>query len=160
TTVAISVAGAVDVHAINTRAHIDSGANINLDNTGAGSEQSVFVVAGRSYEVLSVGLGGALSGVVAAVPVASVPVVLGGTEAYIGRNSNTAADSHTGAAFDTTVNASGDVQVAARANESIITLGAGLAGGLIVGVAGSVSVLVLDVHTLAAIAGNVKVSAG
>ena len=64
------------------------------------------------------------------------------------------------AAFGSVVNATGDVDVRATAQETVITVAAGLAGSLIAGVAGSASVLVMDTDALAAISGDVEVDAG
>ncbi len=67
-TVAIQIAGAVNVHHVVTEAHIDEGARINEDQTGAGADQSVNVNAGRTYHSLAVAGGLSLSGTVAVRP--------------------------------------------------------------------------------------------
>ena len=84
-TVAIQVAGAVNVHHVVTEAHIDEGARINEDQTGAGADQSVNVNAGRTYHSLAVAGGLSLSGTVAVVPAVAVPILTGDTSAWIGR---------------------------------------------------------------------------
>ena len=125
--IAVQVAGAVNVHTIDTLAHIDAGAKVNADNAGAGADQSVHVVAGRSYEGVAVGAGASLAGGSAFVPAASVPALLGNTEAYIGSNTNFATDAHTGDTFGTVVRAAGDVEVGARAKEHLYeAIGEGL----------------------------------
>ena len=103
---------------------------------------------------------GASVGGGAVAAAASVPVLLGTTEAYIGSNANFAIDAHAGTTFATVVNSRNDVEVAARAEEQIITVGAGLAGAAALGIAGSGAVLVIDTDTLAAISGDVQVTAG
>ena len=159
--VTVNVAGAVLVHEINTDAHIDLGAKINADNAGAGSGQDVRVVAGRSYHEIAVGAGLGISGTASVTPAASVPVLLGHTRAWIGNSENFSVDSHAdGSAFDSVVQATGDVEVRATAQETLITVAAGIAGSGIAGVAGSASVLVANVSALAAISGNVMVKAG
>ena len=50
---AVQVAGAVDVHTIDTRSHIDAGARVNEDNSAAGIDQGVHVVAGRATRAWS-----------------------------------------------------------------------------------------------------------
>ena len=154
----------MNVHTINTRAHIDSGASVNADNAGAGSNQSVHVVAGRSYEGMAIGAGAGLSATVApsatVVPAASIPILLGTTEAFIDSNHHFTGDAHTGDDFATVVNANKDVEVSASAQEWIVSVAAGVAVSTGVGIAGSGSVVVIDTNTLAAISGNVHVDAG
>ena len=77
--VAVQVAGSVSVHDIKTRAHIDSGANINPVQTGATGGQSVYVDAGRDYEAIAVGAGVSIAGTFAGVPAIAVPVLTGDT---------------------------------------------------------------------------------
>ena len=158
-TAAVTVAGSVSVHTFNTEAHVDAGADLNADNTGAGALQGVYVDAGRSLEELNIGVGAAGSGVFAGAAGAAVPVVLGGTKAWIGNNDNFATDSHTGSSFATVVNARGDVEVRATAQEKAIAVAAGVAVGS-AGVAGSGAVFVMDTATLAAISGDVRVATG
>ena len=140
------------VHNITTQAYIASGADINSDNTGAGAGQGVYVDAGRSYEVVAVGAGLAISGTVSVVPAATVPVLLGSTKAWIGSSdlATVDTDAHTGTAFATVVNTRGDVEVRATAQEQVIAVAAGIAASGVAGVAGSATVLVMDVDTLAA----------
>ena len=157
---AVSLAGAVNVHTIRTEAHIDAGADINATNAGAGALQGVYVDAGRSLSEVVVGIGAAGSGGFAGAAGAAVPVVLGHTKAWVGNDGGFATDSHaSGAAFGSVINANGDVEVHAVAQEKAIAVAVGVSVAQ-VGIAGSGAVFVMDTDTLAAISGDVKVAAG
>ena len=158
-TVAVTVAGSVSVHTFNTEAHIDSGADINAVNAGAGDLQGVYVDAGRSLEELNIGIGAAGSIGFSGAAAAAVPVIGGGTRAWIGNDSGFATDAHAGTGFATVVNARGDVEVRATAQEKAIAVAVGVSIGQ-ASVAGSGAVFVMDTSTLAAISGDVKVAAG
>ena len=156
----IKISGAVNVHDVKTRAHIDEGARINEDQTSAGADQSVLVAAGRTYHSLAVAGGLSLSGTVSIVPALSLPILTGDTSAYIGRDDGFDAGPHLGSTYATIVNARGDVTVAATAHADFIGVAIGLAGSLTVAIAGSVAVIKVDTDTLAAISGDVRVDAG
>ncbi len=123
------VAGAVAVDAVSTKtlASIDGGAAINGSNAGANPNQSVDVVARDSTALAmangAVGVGAA--GVGGAVAVA---VLTGDTAASIGDLA--------------TVNAAGDVSVAAYSNKGISSDVVGVGGG-VVGLGASINVLAI-----------------
>ncbi len=159
--VAVQVAGSVGAHTINTRAHIDAGASINPDDTGAAAAQSVYVDAGRSYQSLTIGGAGNATAGVGAVPAVAVPVLSGDTTAYIGTTQNLdSRRAHTpGTSFQTVVTAKTDVDVEAHAQETFTVVAAGVSVAT-TSIAGSVAVVALDISTTAVIAGDVHVVAG
>ncbi|MEM9027333.1 MAG: LEPR-XLL domain-containing protein [Pseudomonadota bacterium] len=149
-----SVAGGVAVHTIDTRAHIDAGAQINADNDKPGNlasdNQSVTVVAARSYDSIVVGGGLAVSGKTSVSAALSVPVLQGATEAWIDGGSS---------GYETIVNAKNDVTVLADAESKFVGVAAGVAVAGKVAAAGSASAVVVDTTTRALIAGEVQVKA-
>jgi len=153
-----AVAGTVTVHDITTRAYINQGAQINAspaNDANAGLNQNVTVAAGRSYNDLSIGAGIAGSGTFAAAPGFAAPVLNGTTTAFI-----QGTPSSNGGGYTTFVHARGDVSVKARALETILSIGAGIALSGDVGIGGSAAVVVIDTTTIASISGLVRVSAG
>ncbi len=147
--VAVQVAGGVAVHTINTLAHIDAGAAVNADNTGAGANQFVHVDAGRSYHNLTLGLGVSFAGAVAVSPAVVVPVLMGTTAARI----------EGAAGAQTLVNARRDVEVSATAKSDMLAIAVGVSGSGTAAAAGSVAVAVIDTTTEAVIRGNARVAA-
>lgn len=151
-----SLAGALSIHTIDTRASIESGAKINggaANATDAGAAQNVRVAAGRTYNGLAIGGGLAGSGTFSAAPAFAAPVLNGVTEAAI-------RGATSGSVYDTVVNAKGSVGVVATARTDIIDVAAGVAAAGVAGIAGSAAVVVIDTTTMASIAGNVRVAAG
>ena len=133
--VAVNIGGSVHVINTSTTAHVDQGAQINVDNTGAADAQSVLVAAGNDFRHM--GIAGALSGsgTVAVAPGVAVVVANLDTEAFIDDG--------------TTVNAKSDVLVTAKGKEDIVLVAAGVAVSGTVSVGGSVGVSVLDINTSA-----------
>jgi hypothetical protein len=152
---ALTAAGAVAVHTIDTIAAIAAGAQINAANgdAGAGASQSVFVDAGRLYRDDSVGIGVAGAGAAAAAPALVLPILHGTTSATIQGTLD-------GSGTQTAVDARGDVEVAATANARFVAIGIGLAGAGEVAVGGSFAVVTQDTTTIADIYGNTRVTAG
>ncbi|HEX5500744.1 MAG TPA: hypothetical protein VFX03_16020, partial [Thermomicrobiales bacterium] len=139
-TAAVAVAASVNVVTTDTQAYVADGAHVNESTAGADSLQDVHVVAGNDFRHIAASVGVAASGTAAVAPGVDVTVLSNTTTASIDANAH--------------VNAKRDVVVAANASEDIILVGAGVAGGT-VGVGGAVSVLVVDNHTTAEIAGAV-----
>ena len=153
-----AVAGSVTVNDITTRAYIDQGAQINAaanNDTLAGVNQNVTVAAGRSYNDLSIGVGIAGAGTFAAAPGFAAPILEGTTTAFI-----QGTPSSSGSSYSTFVHARGDVTVKARALETILSIGSGIALSGDVGIGGSAAVVVINTTTIASISGLVQVSAG
>ncbi len=144
--VAVNIGGSVHILTTTTRAYAADGAKINNNNTGAGVDQSVLIAAGDDYYHL--GIAGAIagSGTAAVTPGVDVAVVTNTTEAWIGDA--------------TVVNAKGDVDVVAKANEEILSISAGAAASGVVAVGGAVSVVVLDDTTHAFIGNDATTSIG
>ncbi|WP_345762181.1 beta strand repeat-containing protein [Diaminobutyricibacter sp. McL0608] len=143
-TVGVSVSGSVNVVTANTSAFIGRVAQINVNNAGASSAQSVVVTAGNAFQLLIVAASIA-AGAVGVGANAAVGIVTLNTDAVIG----------TGAV----VNAARDVVVASNASDQITAVAAAAAGGA-VGVAGVVSVIVLSTHTYADTGLGVAITAG
>jgi hypothetical protein len=129
-TVSVNVSGSVHVIDSTTKAFIASGARINPDLTGAGNQQSVLVAAGDDLYLISVTTAGAISGTVAVTPGALVTAVVDHTQAYI---DDTAI-----------VKANGDVSVLSDSSEWLLAVAAGVGGSGMVGVGGSVGIIVVD----------------
>ncbi|MCU0255242.1 MAG: hypothetical protein MUF60_00715, partial [Vicinamibacterales bacterium] len=151
-TVAVQVAGGIAVHRFDTTAEIRAGARVNETNTGASADQSVRVIAARSYHNLTLGIGASFAGAAAVAPAVAVPVLEGDTAARI--------IGGTGGANGTIVNARADVEVAATARADFISIAAGISGAGKAGIAGSAAVIVVDTLTEAAIRGGARVEAG
>jgi len=135
-TVAINLAGSVNVIGNNTSAYIADGARINTDQTSSGDGQSVLVAAGTDFRHLGIGAAAAISGQVGLGPAAEVTVVDNNTYAYIGKGAQVAAKE--------------DVEVVAASTQDILSItGAGALGVGAVGLAGSVSVVSIDNDTFA-----------
>ncbi|WP_245841074.1 LamG-like jellyroll fold domain-containing protein [Puniceibacterium sediminis] len=140
-----TIAAAVAVHDIDTRAAISGDAKIN----SLGGGQDVRVTAARDYDVIGIAAGLAASGGIAGTPAASVPVLKGATEALIDGSSGT------GLIF-----AERDIIVNANAQSKIISVGAGIAGSSsALAVAGSASAILVDTETRAAISGDTSIVA-
>ena len=104
----------------------------NVDGANAG--QSVRVAAANQYHEIGVAASLAIGGSAGvAVPV-GVRVATVTTNAYIGSGA--------------TVNARQDITITANTIDKIVSVGVGVGGGT-VGVAGTVTVTVLDIHTYA-----------
>ncbi len=137
-TAAVNLAGAVYITTVNTSAHIGVSAEVNCGSTcdtnitGADPGQSVHVAAANQFYHLGISttLAVALSAGVA-IPVA-VRVVNLNADAYIDDQA--------------TVNALNNVVVSATTNDTIVSVAVGAGGGT-VGIAGTVSVTVLNTHT-------------
>ena len=137
---AVTLAGSVNVDTVHTSAHIGSSAKVNCgatcaDNvTGAGPSQSVRVAAENQFYELGIALTIAIGGSFGvSIPVA-VRVATLDTNAYVGSG--------------TSLNARQDVSVTANGKETVVSVAVGAGGGT-VGVAGTVAVTVLNVHTYA-----------
>ena len=150
-TAAVAVSGVVTVVNVTTDAHIGDHAKINCAATcasnvaGANGAQSVRVAAANQFYQLGIAATLAIAGSAGvAVPV-GVRIVNLDTAAYIAAN--------------TSVNAARDVFVTANGKDTAVTVVAGAGGGL-VGVAGSVSVTVLNTNTYAYTLDHVAITAG
>ena len=139
-TVGVAVAAAVNVINTTTSAYIGNGAQVNVDQTDAASEQTVSVAAANDFHHVALAAGAGF-GAVGVAPGVDVTVLSGNTTAAIGAGA--------------TVKAKDDVLVAASSSEDILLVGAGIAAGT-VGVGGGVSVLTINNTTYASIAGNVS----
>ncbi len=122
----VGLAGAFSVEVFNstTQAFVGDGAHVNVDSTGAGSEQSVNVAAFNQATHLSVagGVGGGIAGLAGGV---DIGVLKNSTQAYIGNNAD--------------VRARKDVNVYALSDDDVESYALGGALGA-VAVVGSVSV--------------------
>ena len=139
-TVGVSLAGAIAVNTIRTSAHIGANAQVNCgascatNVSGAHIGQSVQVSAANQYYELGIAASLAIGGTAGiAVPIA-VRVVGIDTYSYIGTGS--------------TVNARNNIAVTANGKDTIVSVAVGAGGGT-VGIAGTVAVTVLNVHTFA-----------
>ena len=142
-TVAINLAGSVNVIGNNTSAYIDQGAKINEDQISAGEGQSVLVAAGTDLRHLGIGAAVSISGQVGLGPAAEVTVVDNNTKAFIGRSA--------------LVNAAQDVEVIAESTQDITSIaGAGALGVGAVGLAGAVPVISIDNETSAYVEGTAE----
>ena len=143
-TVAVAIAGSVNVHTTTTKAYINDDARINqVANASAAPGQTVLVAAGSNFRQL--GIAGVLAlGEVGVAPGAEVRIVKINTDAFIGDRA--------------VVDSQGDVRVVAGASEHYISIAVGIAGGL-VGIGGAVSVSLVNVNTHAWI-GVADVDAG
>ena len=136
--VAVSLAGSVNVHTVDTQASIGDRAQINQNaalQANAGPLQSVLVAAGNDY--FHLGVGGAVGGASTAgvAPAVDVTILKETAIAHIGRSAQ--------------VKAVEDVTVVARNQEEILSIAVGLGVGGLAGVAGTVALIDVDNHTLA-----------
>lgn len=141
---AVSVASNTTSLTSDTYAYVD-GANINQDNTGAGSEQSVLVAAGSDLYRLGVAGAAAIAGTAGVGPGVDVLISNADTKAYIGASS--------------TVAAMADIAVVADATEDFYSIGAGIAGGGTIGVAGAAATISHTGNTYADIQSDTDVGA-
>ena len=134
-TVGVAVSAGADVDNATTKAYIGDSATVNANTSGANPAQSVLVGAGDDFYHLAVA-GSVAGGVVGVGPAVGVNIITNTTEAYIGQSA--------------TVNALGDIAVAASGSENIVMIGFGIAAG-VVGVGGAVDVLSITNTTIASI---------
>ncbi|MFL5756907.1 MAG: hypothetical protein ACJ77N_11475, partial [Chloroflexota bacterium] len=141
-TAAVNLSGVVDVIHANTSASIGKSAKVNCGATcdgnvgGANTGQSVRVVAGNQFHELAVAATLAIAGTVGVGVGIGVHLVTLNTDAYIDDSAR--------------VNAMNDIVVSATGQESLITVVAGASGGT-VGVAGTLTVTILNTHTYACV---------
>ncbi|MCB1953017.1 MAG: leukotoxin LktA family filamentous adhesin, partial [Rhodocyclaceae bacterium] len=124
---AITLAGDVNVITTHTTAEIADNAQINQNNTGAGTGQSVLVAAGNDHYQMGIAGSASGAGAVGIGAAADVLVAKHTTLANVGDSAD--------------VRARKDVSVIASAQEEILSIAAGLGVAGTVGVAGSTSVL-------------------
>ena len=136
----VSLAADVPVITTDTSASIGAGALNNQGPGAANSQQSVIVAA--ASDLYHFGLAGSLAGGGAA------GVGGGGSVAIVD------ATTHAGIGTGTTTSAARDIGVTARAREDFVSVAAAAAGGGTVGVAGGVTVIVVDATTTATLAGT------
>ncbi|MEM7769221.1 MAG: DUF4347 domain-containing protein [Cyanobacteria bacterium P01_A01_bin.37] len=151
-TVAIAVAGNINVLNNQTTARIEDGAIVNQNNAGASADQSVVVAAGSDLYHMGINGSAAFAGAVGVAPAAGVAIFSNTTEAFIGNPEETA--------NGTQVYANGDVQVSARSKEDILSIGIGVGISGTVSIGGSVSVISIDNTTTALIGDGSMVQAG
>jgi len=143
--VAVNISGAVNVLTTHTSAYIAPGAQVNANNSGDGTNQSVLVAAGDDYSYLGIAAGISLAGAVGVSPDAGVIVVTNATKAFIDDGAS--------------VNALRDITVRARGEEDVLAITAAAAGSGTVAVSGAVSVIVLNDTTYAYIGNNPSTNA-
>ncbi len=140
-TVAINLAGSVNIIGNDTSAYIDQGAKINENQISAGIGQSVLVAAGTDLRHLGIGAAVSIGGTVGLGPAAEVTVVDNNTKAFVGTSAR--------------VNAREDVEVIAESTQDILSIaGAGALGIGAVGLAGAVPVISIDNETSAYVEGT------
>lgn len=144
--VSVAVGGAVSVAVTTTEATVGNDVLVNANNTGAGADQDVHVVALSDLNHLGVTAGASGSGIVAVTPGVDVLVVDATTRAAIGDRS--------------TVKAASNVTVQAKAIEKVLSVSAGAAVSGEVGVAGMVAVPSITSHVFASIGTRTVVDAG
>jgi hypothetical protein len=142
----VPIVAAVNVPIITTSAYIGLGAQLNVNNTGAGANQSVLVAAGSDYYHLGIAGTASQSVGTAVAPGAEVDVVTLNTTAYIASGAK--------------VNAVKDVQIFGGAAEYLVSAAAGMGQGGTIGFAGSVSVVSINDITKAYIGSFATVNAG
>jgi hypothetical protein len=144
-TVGISLNAGVTIISENATAEIGSGAEINTIEPGeASNDQQVVIGSGNNLNYTAV-TASIAAGAVAVAPAANVAVVHMGTDTNI----------RSGA----TVNAKGDVTIASKANERLLGIAIGGAGG-VVGIGGSVQVINITNDTATLIESGVTISSG
>ena len=135
---AVNLSGAVAVVTANTSAYV--GKSAEIDSAG-----DVKVAAGNQYHELGIAASIAIAGGAGVGVGVGVRLLNLNTDAFIDNSA--------------VVNAGGNVSVIATGQESIIAVVAGVGGGE-VGVAGTVDVTILNVHTFASTGTNVTIVAG
>ncbi|HEV8463176.1 MAG TPA: hypothetical protein VGQ38_20990, partial [Gaiellaceae bacterium] len=151
-TAAVSISGVITVFEVHTDAHIGSNAKVNCATTaclanvgGADGAQSVRVASANQFYQLGITATLAIAATAGvAVPV-GVRLVKLNSDASVGAN--------------TAIFAARDITITSNGKDTGVTVVAGAGGGL-VGVAGSVSVTILNTHTYASTGDNVKLHAG
>ena len=148
---AVNLSGVVNVTTVNTSAFIGASARVNCTlivttctNPGANGDQSVRVAAGNSYFELGVVASLAIAGGAGVGVGAAVRILELNTDAYIDGSAR--------------VKAARDVIVIATGKEKLVSVVAAAGGGT-VGVAGTVSVTLLDTHTHAYTGSGVTIEA-
>ena len=144
--VSVSVGGAVSVDVSSTKATLGNDVTVNTDNTGAGADQDVQIVALSDISHLGVTAAATGAGATAVVPGVDVIVVDSVTDAGIGQRGN--------------LKVAGNVSVMAHAVETVLSVSAGAAVGGSTGVAGMVSVPSLTSHVTASVGQQTVVDAG
>ncbi|RKY41296.1 MAG: hypothetical protein DRP85_06715, partial [Candidatus Makaraimicrobium thalassicum] len=142
----VAGSAAVSVLSETTKAYIGKSAQVNENNAGAASNQSVLVRAADRTDLFGLGGAIALGGVAGVGAGVDVGVITKDTQAFIDENAR--------------VQAKQDVRVEADSQEEIISIAAAGAGGGVAGVAGGVDVYVLTLTTKAFIASGANVDAG
>src|SRR5262249_38577434 len=141
-TAAVNLSGDVDVVHVNTSAYIGKSAKINCGATCASnvtspsSDQSVRVAAGNSFHEIGVAATLAIAGTAGVGVGVGVHLLTLNTDAYIDDSAQ--------------VNANDNIEVTANGKETIVAVVAGASGGT-VGVAGTLGVTILNVHTFACV---------
>jgi hypothetical protein len=157
----VGVAGGVSVLSLDskTTASIGGGARIDAGGNVAVIADDVTRTSTMAGAV-AVGVGG--GGVGGAVGVTlltkSTQALIAANAQVTGRGNYGALTVYDGSGFSATRSDARGVVVSANSNESLFTLGIAGAGGLYVGVAGAVSVQLLDVTTNAAIGAGAKIN--
>ncbi len=138
---AVNLSGVVNVTTVNTSAFIGKSAKVNCTlvsgnctNPGAHGDQSVRVAAGNNYFELGVVASLAIAGGAGVGVGAGVRILDLNADAYVDDSAR--------------VKAARDVVIAANSKEKLVSVVAAAGGGT-VGVAGTVTVTVLDTHTYA-----------
>ena len=147
----MSISGVVTVVETHTDAHIGHDAKVNCGLTcatnvgGANGAQDVRVASANQFYQLGITASLAIGGDAGvAVPV-SVRLVKLNSDAWVDH--------------DTTINAKRNITITSNGRDTAVTVVAGAGGGL-VGVAGSVSVTILNTHTYAQTNAHVSLHAG
>lgn len=128
--VAVNISGSVLVLNTTTTAHINRGARINQNNTGAGSAQDVLVAAGSSTYHMNIVASASVSGSASVNPGAGITVFTVRTDASIDDN--------------VLVSAENDISVLASAREEVVSIVASVAGSAGLGAGGSVALIIID----------------
>ncbi len=131
--VAVTAAGSVLLHRIDTVARVADGADLGASGT-------IAVDAARDYHAITVGGGIAVSGIVGVAPAFTAPVLSGQTLAEVLGSGS--------------LRAGGIVGVTARANADLVSVAAGIGIGNSVAIAASVAVADVKTQTRAAIEGS------
>ena len=140
--VAVNISGVVDVVNVNTSAYIGNSAQVNCGLTCASNvaspdpSQSVRVAAANQFHEIDVAATLAIGGTVGVGVGVGVDLVTLNTDAYIDDGAQ--------------VNAADDISVSATGSETIVSVVAGASGGE-VGVAGTLTVTILNTHTFACV---------
>jgi hypothetical protein len=143
--VGVQIVGVVDIPTITTTAYIDTGAQVNANNTSAGAGQSVLVAAGSDFYHFGIAGTASFAGVAAVAPALDLDVIKLTTTAYIGNSAQ--------------VNPTGDIRVVAGAAEYLVSGAAGFGGAGVAGVAGAVPIVYMSNTTRAYIGDSATVHA-